>query len=381
MCARFAITPGLAVAITFAAFGSGVGAWAGAAPAIIAGAGLDKERWALGIVAFTGAGVIVMYAMSRLAAAISGGAMLLAGIPLQALAAALLLTAQSPLVFFPAIALLGAANGHVDVFMNAEAAAIEHQRGRPLMAAFHAMFSLGMAAMALPASLIVASYGTWAAACVTTPLYALAWLAVAIAVPARLSRPVTHDRPRSRPVFVLALLGLIAGISMAGETVAMAWSAKFLNDRAPSLGAIAGACFYGLCHATMRFLGDAIRRRIGDPMLLAASLAVAALAFAVVALSGSFALSLAGFALVGVGIALIVPSVFALAAALEPHDRAGAIGFAALVTGLPRVVLPWAFGVVAERASLDAAFGLAAMMMLGGLVPAALLPRRGRRPA
>ena len=65
------------------------------------------------------------------------------------------------------------------------------------------------------------------------------------------------------------LLGIAAGLIIAAETAALLWSAKLLNDIAPSLAAIAGlgAAFFGLCNAAVRFPGDRMRSLLGERTL------------------------------------------------------------------------------------------------------------------
>ena len=188
--------------------------------------------------------------------------------------------------------------------------------------------------------------------------------------------------PRLTP---LIILGLAAGLAIAGETAAIMWSAKLLDEQAPSLAAIAGlgTAFYGLCNTSMRLAGDTIRARFGDIALILGSLLLAATGFVLIGISGSFALSTFAFALTGLGTACVIPAIFAITARHMTENRARGLGIVSLVAGLPRVLAPWFFGWVATQHSTSFAFGLCALAMavaLGLILLLQLLLRRAALP-
>lgn len=63
------------------------------------------------------------------------------------------------------------------------------------------------------------------------------------------------------------------------------------------------------------------------------------------------------FAAVGLGLALLIPSIFVLAAGLVPENRAGALSFVSLLTALPRIFAPLGFGFLAAEFGIAFAFG------------------------
>ena len=70
---------------------------------------------------------------------------------------------------------------------------------------------------------------------------------------------------------------------------------------------------------------------------------------------------------IGLGLALLIPTIFAMSARLVPENRAGALSFVSLLTALPRTLAPLAFGVVAARLGTAFAFGLVAVGLLASL--------------
>ncbi|NJM30243.1 MAG: MFS transporter [Rhizobiales bacterium] len=181
----------------------------------------------------------------------------------------------------------------------------------------------------------------------------------------------------------LTLLGLAAGASMVVETSAIFWSAKLLDEMAPSLATYAGlgVAFFAACTAAVRLPGDLLRARFNELPLMLVSLAIAAGGCIVLGQSNSFALSVAAFASIGFGTAIICPSIFAIAARMTPENSAGGIGKVALVTGLPRIAAPWVFGLVAEGSGIAAAFGLCAAILAVAFALLVVLRAQGQRQA
>jgi MFS family permease len=244
-----------------------------------------------------------------------------------------------------------------------------------------------MAVFAVLGSLITANASPlWAAAILCLGLCA-AVVFIARRLPARFfaMARIASDAPPPRHA-PLILLGLAAGLVIAGETAAIMWSARLLDEQAPALAEIAGlgVAFYGLCNSAVRFAGDGIRARFGDLPLVHTSVLVAMAGFALIGLSGSFIPSSIAFALTGFGTACVIPTLFAIAARHMLKNRARALAILSLVAGLPRVMAPWVFGVVATAHSTSFAFGLcaAAMAVAAGFVLAfQLLEKRAAQPA
>lgn len=368
--------------VVFASFGGAVGALAGSMPTIMRNAGVDSETVGLGLTISTVMTVTAMSLGGQIARYASNRAMLLGVIPAFGVLLMAYLTAQSPLWFYLAIIPMGFAFGLTDVFMNAEASALEHDMRRPVFTTFHAAVSMGVAVMAVASSFISTLIGTWATGLLAMACFAAAWVMVGWTVKPRPLAKGQNARIFSLPnKMPLVLLGLAAGIIIAAETAALLWSAKLLDEQAPSLAAIAGlgAAFFGLCNAALRFPGDLLRSHFGDMPLMMVSTAVAAAGFAALGLTASFAASVAAFAAVGLGTALLIPCVFAMAAAYVPANRAGGIAFVSLLTAVPRSSAPVVFGYVAAGFGLATAFGLVAMALVVALGLIIALSRTGKR--
>jgi predicted MFS family arabinose efflux permease len=291
----------------------------------------------------------------------SNRAVLLFAVPAFALSTSLLLVSSAPWLFFASLVLFGASIGLMDVFMNAEASAIEHDMRRPIFTAFHGSASAGLPVFAIASSIVSTSIGTVATSLLVLAAFAVAWAMVYLFVP-----PRKLSRGRESSVAILSsrgpliIMGLTVGLSISCETAAVFWSAKLLNEQAPSLAAVAGlgTAFYGICNAGMRFYGDRLRSRYGEMIVLLTSIVLAMAGFAILGLSTSFAVSVMAFACAGLGLSMLCPCLFNMAANQMPANRAAALGFISVIAGAPRIMAPWLFGWIAASQSTSFAFGL-----------------------
>jgi Major Facilitator Superfamily len=133
----------LAVLGVFFANGVVIGTWVVRIPAV-------KERLGLGEgllgLALLGAAVGALAAMPLVGAMVSRfGSRRVVGTTALLLSLSLIMPALAPNLFLLVLVLmlLGAANGGLDVSMNAQAVAVERGYGRPIMSSFHAAWSFG----------------------------------------------------------------------------------------------------------------------------------------------------------------------------------------------------------------------------------------------
>lgn len=366
------LSPRSTVTMVYVSFGVAIGSLAGSMPSLMRNAGVSPEMLGFGLTLSTLLTVAAMSLGGQLARVASNRSILLTVLPIFALSLFAYLTAQSVPWFLLAILPMGACFGLTDLFMNAEAVAIEHDMRRPVFLRFHAALSAGVGVMAIAASYLATEVGTAAVGGVSAAFFGAAWLMVFRAIrPRALVRSTqagTSSIPNKQP---LILLGIAAGLIIAAETSALLWSAKLLDDLAPALAAIAGlgAAFFGLCNALVRFPGDRMRTRLGDMPLLVGSLVISILGFVALGFSSHFAVSVAAFASVGLGLALLIPCIFGISAGLAPSNRAGALSFVSMLTALPRILAPTLIGFAAAGLGMSFAF----MLVASGLAVALAL--------
>lgn len=270
-----------------------------------------------------------------------------------------------------ALFLLGFGNGCLDVSMNTHAVQVERRYGRPVISAFHAVFSLGGVLAALVGARLI-TWG-WDLRVTMTAVAVTGLLVTCIAAPALLRRPSGADsrargdataakaattrtdaaaggahpagrRRTPRRVWTLAGLALLL---MLCEGVANDWSVLHLQDVLGAPAATA-AFAYGAFATAMtvgRLLTDRVVARTGPVFVVRYGAGAAGVGLAVAALSPWVAPALVGWAVFGLGLSGCVPQFFSAVGHME-EDAAGAhvsrvagLGYLGMLAG-PAVIGP-----------------------------------------
>lgn len=265
----------------------------------------------------------------------------------------------------------GAAAGLADMAMNAEGVLVEKLYGRSVLSSFHGFWSLGLVAGATVSALAShAGAGTRLQFALEAPTLAAAGVAAARLL---LNDPGAGEAlapPRfalpTRPVLLIGLIGLCA---VFGEQAGTDWSALYIRNElggSASVAALAVSAF-AVTMAAARLVGDRVIRRVGAVTSVRLSGACAAAGAVAIVLAPDLAVGLVGFALLGIGVAVVVPIVFASAGRIGPHPGRSIAGVAsvAYASGL---VAPGVVGGIAAASSLTTSFclvaGLVAIMAL-----------------
>ncbi len=274
---------------------------------------------------------------------------------------------QSVFSFALAMIVINLALGVLDLFMNAEGSSVEHDAGRPILSAFHGAVLYSLGVFSLVGSYVSVNYGAIWAIFPPLPLVALAFWAVADAIPKRdHEAEAQKPKPAALPRKALILIGAVIGLDVACEITCIQWSGQMLALVRPELAAYSGlgAAFYGLCSGTMRYAGDRLRQNFGDVPIVITSFLVAMPGLVTLSLAPGFLISVIAFATVGAGLALVFPSLFSLAASLAPESRAAALGLVAAISGPPRILLPIVLGFIAKAYGLSAIYIAAAISIV-----------------
>jgi fucose permease len=346
-------------AATFGAFflnGAMIGTWVGQIPFVQERLDVSKSTIGLALLCMAAGAMIAMpltgQVLDRRSSATVTRVAALVYLPLLALP----VFAPSPVALGAVLLIFGAANGAMDVAMNAHGVAVERTLGRPIMSSLHAgwsfggLFGAGGVALAVALGLDPRAEAMIAAA--------LLWLA-AVAITARLGSASAHSEHGSSgfalPSRGVLLIGVLCFLVMVTEGAMGDWSGIYLKHDLGAAGGAAATGFAGfsLGMATARLVGDGLARRWGSGRLLSAGMAVVTVALGAVLLVGDPVVAVIGFALVGVGIANAVPLLFSAAGRVPPSGPSPAAVFTVGYTGF--IVGPPLIGVLADAASLPAA--------------------------
>ena len=365
-----------AVLAVFFTNGVVIGTWVVRIPAL-------KEKLDLGEgllgVALLGAAVGALVAMPVVGALVSRfGSRRVVGLSALALSVVLLtpgLASSLPMLVL-AVVLLGAANGGLDVAMNAQAVAVERGYGRSIMSSFHAAWSfggLGGAALGgLLASRGIEPLPHFAAVAIPAAIaFAFAYGAL---LPSSADASEEGTPAFARPTRALLGLGIISFCVLLGEGAMGDWSAVYLDDtlRTGPGFAAAGYAAFSLSMAFGRLFGDRFTELLGPVTLVRACGVIAAVGLGVALAAAHPIVALVGFACAGAGFSIVFPTALSAAGRTGgPTGPALAAVTTAAYTGF--LVGPPFIGFLAEATGLGYALYLVvalstAVVILAGAV-------------
>jgi MFS family permease len=365
-----------AVLAVFFTNGVVIGTWVVRIPAI-------KERLGLGEgllgVVLLGAAVGALVAMPVVGALVSRfGSRRVVGVSALALTVALPMPGLAPslLLLVPAVVLLGAANGGLDVAMNAQAVAVERGYGRPIMSSFHAAWSFGgLGGAALGGLLASRGIGPLPHFAAVAVLAAIACVvAYGALLPSGADASEEGTPAFARPTRALLGLGIISFCVLLGEGAMGDWSAVYLDDtlRTGPGFAAAGYAAFSLSMAFGRLFGDRFTELLGPATLVRACGAIAAAGLGIALAAAQPLVALAGFACAGAGFSIVFPTALSAAGRTAgPTGPALAAVTTAAYTGF--LVGPPFIGFLAELTGLGYALYLVvalstAIIILAGAV-------------
>jgi predicted MFS family arabinose efflux permease len=279
--------------------------------------------------------------------------------------------AGSALMLAAILAVFGAANGALIVAMTVHGAHHEERVGRNLMSWLDGGWSLGFLGAAgvtvLVASARVDPPGaTLIAAVVLTPLV---WWVTNRIGPGAL-RPQQRAKRPSRHSRRVATLGLLALLCLLVEGALREWGGIYMHRGLHTDEALAAGGLTGLSigMAAGRFVGDALRQRLGATWVLRGGMTSVATILGIVLVRADPVIAVIGYTLMGLGIANALPILTSAAARISPTAVAvvSAVGHIGFTAGPPVI------GVLADRLGLPIALGL---LCSGAAVVVAVLGR------
>jgi hypothetical protein len=276
------------------------------------------------------------------------------------------LLATGPVALGAILFVFGAANGAMDVSMNAHGVAVEQEQPRPIMSSLHGGWSLGgFAAAGLAAATgsagldprvesVIVGVGLWLAAW---------WITMGLGSASAHTRS-GEGRGIAWPARPVMLIGLLCFLVMMIEGAVGDWSGIYLRQNLDAGAAAAATGFAGFSFgmAIARLAGDRLNERLGAGRLLRGGMALVALALGATLVIGEPLPAVVGFALVGLGIANAVPLLFSAAGRVPPAGPSLAAVFTVGYMGF--IVGPPVIGFLADWIGLPETLGLLSVAAL-----------------
>ncbi len=382
-----------AISAVFLANGLLLGSWVSRIPAIAGSLDLSSALVGLALMALAAGAIAAFPVSGRIIDTRSSATATIGFLGLMSVALPLVGLAPHLALLVPALLILGAGNGGVDVAMNAQGVQVERFHGGSIMNSLHGFFSLGTFA--------AAGIGSGAAFLGVAPTWhflVISAAALAVLVWSRRhlipdERPAGTEAEAPAPVFTLPpralwLLGALAMCAAISEGAMADWSGLYLSDY---LGTTEGFAAFGYAafSALMllgRFTGDTLVGRFGSVGMVrwGGALAAAGLGLAV-AINTPWAM-LVGFGAVGLGLATVYPLVFSAAGnhpTIAPGRAAAGVatmGYTGFLAGPPLL------GFIAEPTSLRVVMAIVVVLAIGctllaGATRRASTPSDGERTA
>jgi predicted MFS family arabinose efflux permease len=359
------MTPRQATFAVFAVNGAMIGTWVAHIPWLQERLDISKTTIGFALLCMAVGALIAMPLTGQVLAGRSSAGVTRVATLVYCLMLPLPLIAPSPVALGAILFVFGAANGVMDVSMNAHGVAVERDLEKPIMSSLHGGWSVG--------GFLAAGLAALAGAAGADPrLLALAlgialWLA-AWWITARLGEASTHSAGEGSgfalPARGVILIGALCFLVMMTEGAIGDWSGIYLRENLGASAAASATGFTGfsLGMAVARLGGDWINTRLGAGPLLRGGMSLVAFALATVLLIGAPVPAVVGFALAGLGIANAVPILFSAAGRHEPTGPSLSAVFTVGYTGF--IVGPPLIGVLADTIGLPETLALLCLSAL-----------------
>ena len=371
----------------FAGLGFHVGLWAVLIPDLAAAADLRPAALGACLALVSASGMASLLAGGPLSDRVGRRVPAVAGCAGLAAAFALLAAAAEEwAALLPALALLGASGGLLDLAANATGSDYERVHEVRAMTGLHGAFSAAAAAGALLAAGVLEAGGTFRTAFLVTA----ALLAILAAAAALMPLPghVTHDDETGGGGGARALLavpGVVLGLALAGacflgDGMLESFASLYLRDTLASgvvLGGVAIAAFH-LASLAGRIAGARAIRRRGERAVVRAGGLGAAAGMVACVLAPSPVVAAVGLLVVGLSLAPVVPTALSVAGRSAPGRSGAAVSLVATAGYSAFIAGPALVGVLADVLTLRAAL---APVVLSALAVAALASRLPAGPS
>ncbi|SDS68804.1 MFS transporter [Actinoplanes derwentensis] len=386
----------VATSLIFLLFGAALGVWTARIPAVKEGLGLSDGRLSVALLAFAAGCIAGMVLVGRLTDRFGSSRVL---IPAALLEGVLLIPpglSDGLVTLSVALFVFGTVHGTLNIAMNANAAEVERERGRPIMSSFHAIYSIGGFLGAILGSVFAHAGVSVAVTLISVGLTAVMLAAAASAWVLRSSPPPGDEREpvgtelvgtepggggpggtrrdsagrgSARPGgrrMLLVFYGIVVVCTLVGEGAAADWSAVHLRDeRGTSEGAAAyGYAAFAIMMTLGRFVGDRAAGRFGPVAVIRASGLLAAAGLGAGLVLAHPVAVIAGWGLFGLGLSCVAPQFFTAAAGVDPRRAGQALSTVVSIGYLGFLLGPIAIGAVATVVGLTTALWIPVVLAI-----------------
>lgn len=367
----------LAIRTQFFVLGLAMGAWGAQVPSVKGHYALDERALSIALLAAAAGAVLCLFSAGMLVARFGARHCIQVAGLVMLVSLLAVLQFQTYAVLLALMLVYGAGSALVDVAINSEGNTLETRGERKVMSGLHAMFSLGGMAGALLCSGL---HRIAVPAALQLTGIALALVPALLWSGSRASGRHTNEDDTHAPVTwprgALLWIGLLTALGMVAEGAMYDWSALFVRQELrtnEATGALGFAAF-SAAMAAGRLVGDRVRERFVSVELLRGSGVLAAAGMALALSVGAPWAALLGFMLVGLGLANVVPVLYAAAAQVPGVSAAAGVAAVSSIGYMGFMVGPPMIGALASVTSLGAALWAVALFAVLMAIAAPLVP-------
>lgn len=382
----------IAVGALFFVNGASFANWLPRIPEVRDRLGLDNAGLGASLIGGGLGGLIGSFFVGRLLGRVGSRRLVLIAATGVAVLLPLIAVVPSAFALAAVLTALGLLDVQNDMAMNAQGVIVQRGLGRSIMQRLHAGWSLGFVVGAGVGSLAAAAgigVGTHLSAVSVALLVTLfatrSWL-IPVDPPDAPAEPAPE--PRSAPRRTLSRVA----VAMAVMAIAIAWieimpnewSAVVMSDVFDAKrSAGAATVVFGTAILSGRLVGDHVIDHFGSNAVFDGALAVAVSGAVIVITSPWLWLALVGFAVWGLGVSVIFPQLYGMAATLPGTSAGAGLGAMAVGQRSGALVSPFIVGIIAEQRNLRWSLGavVAAALVLVAITRSTVSSGSGRTAA
>lgn len=270
-------------------------------------------------------------------------------------------------LLFVALFFLGAMIGAMDVTMNSNAVIAEKILSRAILSSCHCVWSLGLFIAGLIGGYIVEQFGFLIHVFLISIISLIITLSVSPYVVkeelVKTNQPINKKQlPRSYKIY---MIGIIALLAMIPECAVVDWSSRYLLknlNATTKTASLAFACFAGSM-AIFRLMGDTIRNRYNDVVIMRTSSMIAAVGLFIAAIVNHPYYAIIAFTIAGIGIANLVPIAFSAAGNQPKISTSTGMSIVTTIGYLGTLMAPAPIGFVADLIGFSIVYTTMAIML------------------
>ncbi|MDD4992126.1 MAG: MFS transporter [Paludibacter sp.] len=260
-------------------------------------------------------------------------------------------------VFFIAVFVMGCSVGAIDISMNVQAFNIEQRCKKYMMTGFHASFSLGMIIGAFVFGFILKKIilSHFFILVAILALILLPWWLKSLPHDGHLNKTVRICRKPRRKVLLLGIL--LLGIIIIDSSLTD-WNTTYISQvfsDSAELNTI-GLVTYSLAVLVGRAFGDRLRNKIKDRLFLWIALCLCILGITCLIVAHNEELAIIGYAISGIGMSVLLPTIFSIAGNHWSSKPAFGISMVASISYFSYLITPIMMGMLSDKHSIRYAY-------------------------